>query len=103
TGEVRVHLGPCIRACCYRVGEEVASRFPAAAVQRTADGPHLDLAHAARLRLIEAGVAAAAIFDTGACTSCAVEGYFSHRRDHGLTGRQWGLAALEGRSIARGT
>ena len=29
------------------------------------------------------------------CTSCREDLYFSHRRDHGLTGRQAGLVALD--------
>jgi polyphenol oxidase len=100
---VRVHLGPCIRPCCYQVGDEVASRFPSECVRRAADGLYLDLALAARLRLRAAGIADEAIHDTGACTRCGVDEYFSHRRDHGLTGRQWGLAALVEGSVARGT
>jgi polyphenol oxidase len=91
---VDVHLGPCIRSCCYEVGEEVARRFPAAAVVRADAVPRLDLALAARLALEELGVPAGAIHDTGACTSCRRDLYFSHRRDGGRTGRQWGVAVL---------
>jgi hypothetical protein len=47
-----------------------------------------------RLRLEASGVAADAIHDTGACTACEPDQYFSHRRDHGFTGRQWAIAAL---------
>jgi hypothetical protein len=100
---VRVHLGPCIRDCCYRVGEDVAQRFPAECVRHADDGLHLDLPRAARLGLEAAGVPGEAIEDTGACTSCGVDEYFSHRRDHGITGRQWGLAALVAGSVASGT
>src|SRR5205085_2624809 len=32
--DVRVYLGPCIGPCCYEVGDEVATQFPAAAVTR---------------------------------------------------------------------
>ncbi|MCE9626305.1 MAG: peptidoglycan editing factor PgeF [Candidatus Eisenbacteria bacterium] len=91
---VHVAIGPAIRGCCYEVGEEVASRFPAAAVRRTGVKPHLDLPTAARLALEAAGVAPNALHDTGACTACEAHHYFSHRRDHGLTGRHWGVAAL---------
>ena len=91
---VRVHVGPGIRGCCYQVGPEVAVRFPAAAIRRHAESLGLDLPTAVRLRLIEAGARADAIHDTGACTACDPEWYFSHRRDHGLTGRHWGVIAL---------
>ncbi len=91
---VRVAIGPCIRACCYEVGPDVARRFPASAV-RTVDGRlHLDLPGAARVQLTDAGLPAEALEDVGACTCCERTRYFSHRRDAGLTGRHWGLAAL---------
>jgi hypothetical protein len=91
---VTVHLGPCIRACCYEVGPEVARDFPVEAVDRGSRSPRLDLPLAARLRLRAAGLPEGALFDTGACTACEAETYFSHRRDRGRTGRQWGLAAI---------
>jgi len=91
---VSIHLGPAIRGCCYQVGPDVAARFPAAAIRPAGEGLHLDLPTATRLRLLAAGASAEAIHDTGACTACEPDWYFSHRRDHGLTGRQWGVAAL---------
>jgi len=90
---VSVAIGPAIRGCCYEVGEDVAARFPAAAVRATSGRPRLDLPIAAKLALADAGVRPERIFDTGACTCCAPDWYFSHRRDHGRTGRHWGLAA----------
>jgi hypothetical protein len=93
-GSVRVALGPCIRSCCYEVGSEVADRFPARAVTRSAGRLHLDLPAVARLQLLEAGLPPEAFEDTGGCTACQHEWYFSHRRDAGRTGRLWGLVAL---------
>jgi hypothetical protein len=93
-GAARVILGPCIRACCYEVGPDLARRFPAAAV-RSSDGLlYLDLPTAARLQLLDAGLPPEAFEDTGACTACEPAWYFSHRRDAGRTGRLWGLATL---------
>ncbi len=91
---VHVAIGPAIRGCCYEVGDDVAVRFPAAAVRTTERGPHLDLPIAATLALLAAGVRPESIHDTGACTYCEPALYFSHRRDRGLTGRHWGVAAL---------
>ncbi len=87
------YLGPCIGPCCYVVGEAVAGRFPAAAVVRRASNVFVDMGRAVRLQLEAAGVPEAHIVDPPACTSCATELCFSHRRDQGLTGRLWGLAA----------
>jgi YfiH family protein len=92
--DITVHIGPCIRGCCYEVGDEVASRFPDAALRRVAGRARLDLPTAATISLREAGVPAHAIHDTGACTACEPHWYFSHRRDAGATGRQWGVAVL---------
>jgi YfiH family protein len=93
-GRVRVAIGPCIRSCCYAVGAEVAGRFPAAAVRERDGRLWLDLPEAIRLQLLGAGLPVEALADTGACTSCEPSWYYSHRRDQGLTGRQWGLIAL---------
>jgi polyphenol oxidase len=90
----QVALGPCIRVCCYEIGPDVARHFPASAV-RTVDGRlHLDLPDVARIQLLEAGLPPEAFQDTGACTACERNWYFSHRRDAGQTGRLWGIAAL---------
>jgi hypothetical protein len=91
---VEVAIGPAIRGCCYEVGEDVAARFPAAARLETTGRPKLDLPTAAAHALRAAGVRAAAISDVGACTACEPFFYYSHRRDRGVTGRHWGVAAL---------
>ena len=94
--DIQVHFGPCIRGCCYEVGDEVASRFIGAAVRPGVPRPHLDLPTAARAALLEAGVPADSIHDTGACTHCEPHRYFSYRQDAGVTGRMWGVVALRG-------
>ena len=90
---VSVAIGPAIRGCCYEVGDDVAARFPAAAVRATGGRPRLDLPTAARIALGAAGVRPERLDDTGACTCCEPAWYFSHRRDLGRTGRHWGVAA----------
>jgi YfiH family protein len=90
-GQVTIHLGPCIRGCCYEVGPDVARLFPAAALTRPGGTWHLDLPTAARLQLADAGALDA--HDTGACTACEPAWYYSHRRDRGACGRHWGIAA----------
>jgi hypothetical protein len=94
--DVEVHLGPCIRACCYEVGPEVAERFPADCATRSGGRFRLDLPRAARRLLLEQGVPASSIHDTGACTACDGDTYFSHRRDGSPSGRMWAIAARRG-------
>jgi hypothetical protein len=89
-----VALGPCIRACCYEIGPEVARHFPASTVRTEDRRLYLDLPGVARIQLLDAGLPPEAFEDTGACTACERDWYFSHRRDAGRTGRLWGFAAL---------
>jgi purine-nucleoside/S-methyl-5'-thioadenosine phosphorylase / adenosine deaminase len=84
-------IGPGIGPCCYEVGEEVLGTF--VDLRDIADGRMLDLPEVARRRLAEAGVER--IESAGLCTSCERELFFSHRRDHGRTGRQAGIAWIE--------
>jgi YfiH family protein len=85
-GELSAAVGPGIGACCYTVGEDVATayrrRFGRAVI---ADG-RLDLRAAADRALREAGVESVEHVDH--CTSCEPGRFFSHRRDGGVTGRQ---------------
>jgi YfiH family protein len=78
-------LGPCARACCYEVGEEVHAHFAEHDARR---GDNLGLDLVAREQLRAAGVTA--IEDTGICTICD-ERFFSYRRA-GDSGRQGSVA-----------
>jgi YfiH family protein len=91
---VEVHFGPCIRSCCYEVGPEVAAQFPGETVRQVGESLRLGVPEAARAQLLAHGVQPERLADTAACTACEPSWYFSHRRDRGLTGRQWGLVAL---------
>ena len=91
---VHVHLGPSIRACCYRVGDDVAEAFPEAARMRIDGAWHVDLAAAARLQLFNGGARPEHVADLAQCTACHPARYFSHRRDAGKTGRLWAMTAL---------
>jgi YfiH family protein len=82
-GRIEAAIGPGAGPCCYEVGEEVHAAFGTS-------GRTVDLKAIARERLTEAGVAA--VHDCGLCTIHDPERFFSHRRDHGVTGRQAGVA-----------
>ena len=92
--EVVAVIGPCIHACCYPVGPEVAREFPSEARQPHEDGIALDLPRAIALSLLSAGVPQSAIHAAPECTSCEEGSFYSHRRDRGVTGRHWALARL---------
>lgn len=91
SADLSAAVGPGAGPCCYEAGEEVHAQF--AAITEAHRGRRLDLKAIARHQLRAAGVAQVA--DIGICTICSDPGLlFSHRRDHGITGRQAGVAWL---------
>jgi len=92
--EIFASIGPCIHPCCYPVGREVAREFSEEVLKPHPDGVALDLPLAISRGLQEAGVDEAAIHAAAECTSCEAASFYSHRRDHGLTGRHWALFRL---------
>jgi hypothetical protein len=92
-------LGPAIGPCCYRVGPDVASAVAEACpegaevIQRRGEALYLDLAGAVREQLLAAGVTRVEM--SGLCTACRTGEWFSHRAEHGQTGRFGVLVMLE--------
>jgi hypothetical protein len=90
-------IGPCIRQCCYEVGEEVASWFeaifPEWSAASEAGKRKLDLPEANRRQMQGAGVDPERIFDCCLCTACEAAQFFSHRREPTNPGRM--VAAIE--------
>ena len=86
-------IGPGIGPCHYEVGDEVLEAF-APLGDGIAAGRMLDLREVARRLLERAGVEQLEVSEL--CTSCEPELFFSHRRDGGDTGRQAGLAWIQG-------
>jgi YfiH family protein len=85
-------IGPGIGPCCYEVGPEVLDAF-ADLGEGIADDRMLDLPEVARRLLSRAGIER--VDSAGLCTFCEAELFFSHRRDHGRTGRMGNLAWIE--------
>ena len=99
-------IGPSIGPCCYEVGEEVHQAFTAGMHDPPLLQPgarpgtwQLDLWEANRRQLLRAGLPATALTTLGECTACTREPtgrprYFSHRAEHGLTGRMLGIIGI---------
>jgi polyphenol oxidase len=83
-------IGPSIGPCCYDVGDEVATPFREAFGEDVVHDGKLDLWTSAERALRAAGVDRVERLDL--CTSCEPGAFFSHRRDHGKTGRQGVIA-----------
>lgn len=95
---IRVAIGPSISSCCYQVDERVMDPLKQILVDpeiqqlifRPGKGQnqyHLDLKEANKQILLQVGVSAKHITQSGWCTSCYPKYFHSHRRDKGNTGR----------------
>jgi YfiH family protein len=95
-------LGPAVGSCCYRISEEVRTHFladrealaTASFVERGDERPgnagpglYLDLWESNRQQLLAAGLAPDRIELAGICTGCRTDLFYSHRMEHGRTGR----------------
>jgi YfiH family protein len=87
-----VTFGPCIRPCCYQVGDELIDavhenypRWSGMLLESRPDGAYFDLAALNRLQLESIGITR--ITDAGACTCCNADDYHSYRRDAEASGR----------------
>ncbi len=72
-------VGPSIRQCCFEVGEEVAENFSDEFVDYSGIKPHVDLQGAIKKQLINSGINGDSITDSGLCTCCRNDEFFSHR------------------------
>lgn len=104
-GALVAAIGPCIGACCFEVGADVAERIgfvtrraaPAAPAAPhvgalTGDKAYVDLRAAVRAQLRSLGLAEEAIEDVPGCTKHEPERFHSFRRDGANSGRM--LAAI---------
>ncbi len=101
--ELLVAIGPHIRVDAFEIGEEVAEQLEAAApgamvVDRARPKPHGNLLALLRAQLRSSGVPGHQVDDVGGCTHADAAHFFSHRRDHGNTGRH--LSAIVARARA---
>ena len=87
-------IGPSIGPCCFAVSADVGESFEATYPGTWREG-RVDLWQAARRQLASAGLAPADVVVSGLCTFHDHQ-FFSHRREHGATGRQAGVAWMTG-------
>jgi len=90
-----VGVSPCPGPCCYEVRQDFISTlteaFPAKAGEfflPQADGSmHFDMWAALRWQLQDSGIPLAQVEGPTICTACYVNKFYSHRKEHGKTGR----------------
>ncbi len=92
-------IGPSIGECCYTVSGDVAYRlreWQGAGLREEGPQYRVSLSRINRAQLLEAGVEEEHVTAIDLCVSCHEELFFSHRRDHGQTGRQWNFIMILG-------
>ncbi len=90
-GRMRAFVSPCISRDAFEVGPEVAAQFAPAFVEpRAGANPHVDLKRALHAQLVEAGLAHEHVEVSPHCTAGQPDLFFSHRAQHGRTGRMMG-------------
>lgn len=111
--DIYVGIGPSIGPCCYEISEDVQRLFlgqtqfeelptaekyrnlvRASAVFTIDTGLHLDLWQTNRNQLLMSGLSPEHIELPDACTCCHMNRFFSHRGEHGKTGRFPAILAL---------
>jgi hypothetical protein len=98
--DIRAAIGPSIGAHHYTVGPEVVAQVRETFGDRASDlihthnggNPQFDLWEANRLLLENIGVLEIEV--AAICTSCHLDDWFSHRGEHGKTGRFGALIGL---------
>jgi len=93
---LRAYISPCISVDHFEVGEEVAAQFDAAHVHRPPEAPRpfVDLKGALHHQLTSAGLPTDAIEVDAQCTFAATDTFFSHRAEHGDTGRMMAFIGM---------
>ncbi len=93
--DILVGVSPCLGPCCYEVRQDFIATFteafPTKAKQfflpQTDDTMHFDMWAALCWQLEESGILPAHIEGPTICTACHVDEFYSHRKEHGKTGR----------------
>lgn len=88
---LKIAISPSISKCCFEVGDEVAHQFSEQFQDPIVDyksfeKPHVDLQACCKIQLCEAGVRPENIVDSGLCTACDTQTFFSYRKQKGQCG-----------------
>lgn len=93
--DILAAIGPSIRKCHFEVGEEVASEFDERFVDRSKEKPYVDLQGCIKEQLIAVGVKEENITDSGICTCCRSDEFYSHRTTGDNRGTMAAIAMLK--------
>lgn len=99
--DLRAAIGPCIQACCFETDADVPDAMREALgadaepyLEQRGLKWHVDLAGLNRLWLLRAGLRPERIDNSGLCTACHPEWFWSHRKMGNARGAQIAMIAL---------
>ena len=104
--DITAVIGPAIGPCCYEVGPEVISAATEAFDEPDSlftrhhshsERANFDMGEANRRQLAAGGVTK--IIQTGLCTACRTDLFFSHRAEKGRTGRFGVIIGVKGDAV----
>ena len=105
---LRAAIGPCISKCCFETDADVPDAMRAAlgeaaapAITKSGEKYHVDLKRINRIWLTRAGILPEHIDVSDACTACAPERFWSHRRVGNARGSLAGIIAIPAESEGR--
>lgn len=98
-GDISVAIGPSIGRCSYEVGEDVVRAVSSATGEgdyysRQNGKYHLDIAAANRIQALQTGALPEHIWQSGECTFCNPDRFYSYRYEGEYAGRQGGFIIM---------
>jgi YfiH family protein len=89
-------IGPGIQSCCFEVEADVFKQFPEIYATPHPDPQkrYLDLQRIIRDKLVAAGLHTKNIYSDCSCTCCALNTYYSYRRDGKNSGRMLAVIGM---------
>ncbi len=94
----KVAIGPAIGVECFTVDEKVAAQFASifpGAVRTRRQDYQVDLVEFNIWLLTASGVRTESIINSGLCTGCLRDRFYSYRAEYGTTGRMMGIISLQ--------
>ncbi|MBI5740887.1 MAG: peptidoglycan editing factor PgeF [Nitrospirae bacterium] len=97
--DILMAIGPSIRQCSYEVDEDVKASVEEATgegdyFRREGDKYYIDLSSANRMQALSMRILPENIWQSGECTYCNPERFYSYRRSMGTHGRQGGFIGM---------
>lgn len=89
-----VGFAPAIRECCHEVGEDFKKFFLVGLRERNRRY-YLDLIKINKKQILDLGLKENNIFDSGICTVCNNQDYFSYRKENEASGRMISVMMLK--------